>query len=190
MGNRRHDDVRRSPSFHRARFEADRNRRAVRPHRDHSHDRKRRRSTGTASARRPADRVGSARDGHRASGSLPRLASGSAERMRAALEYVLVRSLLVIVRIAPHGLGRAMGSTLGFMFYVLDRTHRRVAERNLETAFPARSRDERTAIARAAFGHFGRLLFELLKFSTLTDEEMLARVDVDGEEHSRLAYAQ
>ncbi len=46
------------------------------------------------------------------------------------------------------------------------------------------------SIARAAFAHFGRLLFELLKFSTLSREQMLARVEFDGEERARLAYAQ
>ena len=33
-------------------------------------------------------------------------------------------------------------------------------------------------------------MFELLKFSTLSSEEMLARVEFEGEERSRLAYAQ
>ena len=68
--------------------------------------------------------------------------------------------------------------------------HRRIAERNLAAAFPLRSAPERRAIARAAFAHFGRLLFELLKFSTLTPEAMLARVEFDGEDRARLAYAQ
>jgi KDO2-lipid IV(A) lauroyltransferase len=49
---------------------------------------------------------------------------------------------------------------------------------------------ERRAIARGTFIHFGRLLLELLKFSTLSPEGMLARVEFDGEERVRLAYAQ
>src|SRR5207237_773599 len=68
--------------------------------------------------------------------------------------------------------------------------HRRIAHRNRAAAFPTRSDRERRAIARAAFGHFGRLLFELLRFATLTKDEMLACVEVDGAERSRLAYAQ
>lgn len=110
--------------------------------------------------------------------------------MRHALEHALVRALLVFVRLAPGTVVRAMGTLLGLTFYVLDRAHRRIAERNLATAFPARSAEERKTIARAAFAHFGRLLFDLLEFSTLTPEQMLARVDVDGEERVRLAYAQ
>jgi KDO2-lipid IV(A) lauroyltransferase len=110
--------------------------------------------------------------------------------VRHRVEYLLVRSLLAVVRVAPDAVVRAMGTSLGLVFYTVDRAHRRIAERNLTTAFPSRPREERTAIARAAFEHFGRLLLELLKFSTLSADQMLARVDVDGEDRSRAAYAQ
>ena len=56
--------------------------------------------------------------------------------------------------------------------------------------FPSRPAAERRAIAAATFAHFGRLLFELLKFSTLSPEAMLARVEFDGEERAAAAYAQ
>ncbi len=110
--------------------------------------------------------------------------------MRHRLEYLLVRALIVLVRLAPDRLVRGCGSLLGFAFYVVDRPHRRIAERNLAAAFPLRSSSERRAIVRAAFAHFGRLLFEVLKFSTLSPDTMLARVEFDGEERARLAYAQ
>jgi KDO2-lipid IV(A) lauroyltransferase len=110
--------------------------------------------------------------------------------MKHWLEYTLVRFLLWLVRLSPDWFVRVMGTTLGMAFYTLDRAHRRIAQRNLATAFPTRPLTERQTIAREAFKHFGRLLFALLKFSTLTPEQMLARVDVDGEERSRLAYAQ
>ena len=61
--------------------------------------------------------------------------------------------------------------------------------RNLATAFPQRSPAERREIARRAFVHFGRLMVELLKFATLTPEEMLARVKIDGEERAVMAYS-
>ena len=110
--------------------------------------------------------------------------------IRHRIEYVLVRLLIGLVRIAPDSWVRGMGTLLGLTFYTVDRAHRRIAERNLETAFPARPAAERKRIAREAFKHFGRLLFALLKFSTLTPEQMLARVDVECEERGRLAYAQ
>jgi Kdo2-lipid IVA lauroyltransferase/acyltransferase len=110
--------------------------------------------------------------------------------MKHRLEYAIVRALVTIVRVMPDAVVRAWGTALGLTFYTIDRAHRRIAERNLEAAFPARPASERRAIARAAFVHFGRLLFELLKFSTLSPASMLARVEFDGEERARLAYAQ
>src|SRR5206468_641858 len=110
--------------------------------------------------------------------------------MRHRLEYLIVRLLIALVRVMPGPLVRAGGTILGLALYGIDRGHRRIAQRNLTTAFPTRRPAERRAIARAAFAHFGRLLFELLRFGTLSPAKMLARVEFDGEERSRLAYAQ
>jgi KDO2-lipid IV(A) lauroyltransferase len=110
--------------------------------------------------------------------------------VRRRLEYLLVRSLQALVRVLPDSLVRASGDALGALFFLLDRPHRRVAEDNLARAFPSRSAAERRAIVRAAFKHFGRLLFEILKFSTLSPEELLTRVEFDGGERVRLAYGQ
>ena len=110
--------------------------------------------------------------------------------MRHRLEYLIVRALIAIVRVMPPSLVHAFGTVLGQAFYTVDGAHRRIALRNLASAFPARGEAERHAIARAAFKHFGRLLVELLRFATLTPAQMAARVEVDGGERSRLAYAQ
>jgi KDO2-lipid IV(A) lauroyltransferase len=109
---------------------------------------------------------------------------------RHRLESAAVRGLIAAVRIMPPAMVERLGTTLGLTFYTLDRAHRRVADRNVAAAFPTRSDAERRAIVRGAFTHFGRLLFELLKFGTLTDAEMLARVEFEGEERVRAAYAQ
>jgi KDO2-lipid IV(A) lauroyltransferase len=110
--------------------------------------------------------------------------------MKHRIEYALVRGLIGVVRLMPDAIVRASGTILGLAFYAIDRSHRRIAQRNLATAFPLRTEDERRVIARAAFAHFGRLLFELLKFSTLSANAMLARVEFEGEDRARLAYAQ
>src|SRR5437870_3181618 len=110
--------------------------------------------------------------------------------MKHRIEYALVRTLIAIVRVMPEAAIRASGTMLGLAFYTLDGAHRRIAHRNLATAFPGRSEAERRSIARAAFAHFGRLLFQLLAFSTLSPEAMLARVEFEGEDRARLAYAQ
>ncbi len=109
--------------------------------------------------------------------------------MRHRLEYLIVRVLIVAVRVTPDPVVRACGSLIGLAFYAIDGTHRRIAEQNLAIAFPARGASERRAIARAAFTHFGRLLMELLKFSTLSPAQMAARVEFDGDARARAAYA-
>ena len=101
--------------------------------------------------------------------------------MRHRLEYVAVRALIGLVRVLPDAVVRGCGTLLGLAFYTIDRAHRRIAERNLAVAFPARPPGERRTIMRGAFTHFGRVLFEILKFSTLSHRAMLARVEFDGE---------
>ena len=85
----------------------------------------------------------------------------------------------------PSPLVDACGSALGLTFYTLDRAHRRVARAQRRGGVSHPTGAERSAIVRGAFQHFGRLLFELLKFSTLSPTAMLARVEFDGEERVR-----
>jgi Kdo2-lipid IVA lauroyltransferase/acyltransferase len=109
---------------------------------------------------------------------------------RHRLEYVAVAAIVAGVRVLPMALVLAFGSILGRAFYWFDRGHRRLAVSNLQAAFPLRTHAECLAIARGMFSHFGRLLAVLLKFSTMTSEQMLARVRSDGEERAAAAYAQ
>jgi KDO2-lipid IV(A) lauroyltransferase len=109
--------------------------------------------------------------------------------MRRRVEYWLVKAVQMVVRWMPDAAVRALGTSLGLAFYALDRVHRRTALLNLASAFPGRPERQQRAIARAAFAHFGRLLVDLLKFSTLSPEAMLARVEFDGEDRARLAYS-
>lgn len=109
--------------------------------------------------------------------------------MRHRLEDWLVRALVVLVRFMPFSVVELCGTCLGLAFFRFDRPHRRIAEQNVLEAFPSRSPVERRQIIKRAFVHFGRLLFALLKFSTLSPEDILARVEFTGDEHVRLAQA-
>src|SRR4051812_6910830 len=109
--------------------------------------------------------------------------------MKLYLEYLAVRTAIAVVRLLPGAAVDAFGSWLGFMAYAADAPHRQIAARNVEAAFPALSSRERGAIVRGAFRHFGRLLLQLLKFSTLSPEQMLERVEFEGEEEVRAAFA-
>jgi KDO2-lipid IV(A) lauroyltransferase len=110
--------------------------------------------------------------------------------VRHRLEFLAVAYVRALTGVLPHGVVRALGSGVGYLFYLLDRPHRRVALANLAQSLPSRSTAERRRIARGVFAHFGRLLFEILEFSTLSHAEMLARVEFEGEDRARLAYAQ
>ena len=95
-----------------------------------------------------------------------------------------------MVRLLPMRVVLALGMALGRAFYLFDRAHRRLAMDNLRAAFPLRSEDECRAICREMFSHFGRLLVVLLKFSTMSPDQMLACVEFDGEERVIGAHAQ
>jgi KDO2-lipid IV(A) lauroyltransferase len=90
----------------------------------------------------------------------------------------------------PMTMVRACGAALGRLVSLLDRFHRRVAVGNLMQAFPSRSRADLQQVAGAVFVHFGCLLLELIKFSTLSEEEIFARIEVEGQEHVTQAYRQ
>jgi Kdo2-lipid IVA lauroyltransferase/acyltransferase len=109
--------------------------------------------------------------------------------MNHRVEYALVVSFRAATRVAPWAVVRTTGRLLGRLFYAVDRRRRAITIDNLAQAFPARSPREHRAIGRGVFAHFGRLLFDILKFSTLSPERMLARVEFEGEEHVRHAQA-
>jgi len=104
------------------------------------------------------------------------------------LELALTRLVAGVIRLLPMTTVRACGGALGRAVYFVDGFHRRIALTNLAQAFPTRSSSEQRAVARAMFAHFGRLLLELIKFGALSDAQMLARIDSDGEERVQQAY--
>jgi KDO2-lipid IV(A) lauroyltransferase len=95
-----------------------------------------------------------------------------------------------MARTVPLSVVRGIGERLGLAFYAVDAVHRRIALANLKVAFPKKSAGECRLIARSTFQHFGRLLLELLKYSSLSRERQMALVDWEGEERVRLALAQ
>jgi len=109
--------------------------------------------------------------------------------MRHRLEYWLVAVVAFLARRLPWRVVSAAGECLGLAFYALGAGRRLVALDNLAHAFPERPDRERARIARRVFRHFGRMLLELLKYGGLSPGEILARVEVEGVENGRQAYA-
>jgi KDO2-lipid IV(A) lauroyltransferase len=110
--------------------------------------------------------------------------------VRHRLEDLVVRAVQQLVRVLPWRVVHAGGTLLGWAFYALDRPHRRMALTNLRGAFPLRNKRECRQIARGTFAHFGRLLVELLKFSALAPDRILARVEFEGRDRVEHALAQ
>ena len=111
-------------------------------------------------------------------------------KLRHYLEYGAVMTVRAVTRLLPMTTVLGLGTVMGRAFHAVSGSRRRLALQNLRAAFPARSEKERAAIARDMAGHFGRLLMALLKFSTMTPEQMLAHVEFEGEERVRSAHAQ
>jgi Kdo2-lipid IVA lauroyltransferase/acyltransferase len=110
--------------------------------------------------------------------------------IRHRLEHAAVVGVIQLVRVMPMRAVLAAGSLLGMAFYTVDQSHRRLALKNLQAAFPLRSADECRTIARGMFSHFGRLLTVLLKFGTMRPDAMLSRVEFEGEERVVAAHAE
>lgn len=110
-------------------------------------------------------------------------------RLQYRVEYAAVAIARAIIAVCPDALVSAIGTGIGVMFWAVDRGHRRLAFRQLRAAFPAKTDTECHQIARRTFIHFGRSLTALLKFSTLSQDQMRARVVFDGEDRARQAFA-
>jgi len=109
--------------------------------------------------------------------------------VRYRVEAVIVHGVSACLSVLPMRAVRALGAALGRFMYVADGFHRRLAMANIALALPSKSVDERRAIVRGVFAHFGSVLFELIRVGTLSDEQILASSDVEGDERVRQALA-
>jgi KDO2-lipid IV(A) lauroyltransferase len=113
----------------------------------------------------------------------------TARDARHRAEYALVMLVRAVVSLWPDRVVSAIGAGIGYAFWAVDAGHRRLATRQLQAAFPARSDAECRHITKQTFAHFGRSLTMLLKFSTLTPARMATRVTFEGVDRAREALA-
>lgn len=79
------------------------------------------------------------------------------------LVYLLIRVVICFIQALPYELALRLATGLAWLIYQVDGRHRRVAEENLQFAFPGRYTDaERTAIVRAVYRHFCLVLIEII----------------------------
>ena len=109
--------------------------------------------------------------------------------LRHKLEYAPVWLLVRFIGILPRPLARAFGILLGYkMFFLLPRL-RRVGMRNLEIAFPEKSKRERKKILRGVYRSLGRQLAEFCMFPRYTRENTKHLFSYDGFENYESANA-
>lgn len=104
-------------------------------------------------------------------------------------EYGLVMAVRAVVGHTPEPVSRAIGTMIGWFFYVVDGGHRRLAVSQLRTAFPLRSERECRTIARRTFVHFGQVVVATLRVSTLSPGAVRKLVEFDGVERVQAALA-
>ncbi len=109
--------------------------------------------------------------------------------MRYRLEYALAWVLLKFVGALPRPFARAAGISIAWIVYLLHGKLRRVGLRNLELAFPEKSRHERANILRGVFTSLGRQVAEVCLFPKYTHENVSKTVVYEGFENFERALA-
>jgi Kdo2-lipid IVA lauroyltransferase/acyltransferase len=103
--------------------------------------------------------------------------------MRQRLEYAAAWPFIKILGILPRPLARAVGMGLSYIVYLLHSRLRRVGMRNLEIAFPEKTKAERERILRGEFASLGRQLAEVCRFPKYTLENIDEVVVFEGFEN-------
>jgi KDO2-lipid IV(A) lauroyltransferase len=104
--------------------------------------------------------------------------------------HLIYRIIKFKVSLFPRRMSLFFGRILGTLFYFLDKKHRNVALTNLAVAFgDSHSLRERQTIARRSFRHFGEILMDLIKFTTISSEKRSALLTVSGGKHLEEALA-
>lgn len=84
-------------------------------------------------------------------------------RARHAIEYALFRAVETVALSLPRPAALAFGEGVGRLLYRLGTSRTRVARENFDTAFPGADVAWRETTLEASFGHFGRLVIEIIR---------------------------
>jgi KDO2-lipid IV(A) lauroyltransferase len=95
------------------------------------------------------------------------------------LVFAAAHLALVFFRVVPRPLGRGILNLLAFLAFYLDARHRRIADINLQVAFPEMSRLQRFRIARRSFQITAQNLLEVSRLPGLTKDSIPALVEYD-----------
>src|SRR5690348_7638401 len=109
--------------------------------------------------------------------------------MRQRLEYAAAWPFIKILGILPRPLARAFAIAIAWIVYALHVRLRRAGMRNLELAFPEKSKAEHTRILRGVFTSLGRQMAEACQFPKYTRENVNDVMVYDGFENYERARA-
>lgn len=108
---------------------------------------------------------------------------------RAWAEYVPVITLSWLLRLMPRRGALALGRALGRAASLVDRSHRRVAQQNLERAFgDSLSESERRRLVGRVYSHFGMVAADCMLMRWMRPRDIERLVEYEGVEHIRGAF--
>ena len=99
--------------------------------------------------------------------------------MDSLLVYAVARLAMAFFRLVPRPVGRGILNVLAFLAFYLDARHRRIADINLQIAFPEMSRMQRNQVARRSFQITAQNLLEVSRLSALTKDSIRSLVEYD-----------
>ncbi|HZR47340.1 MAG TPA: lysophospholipid acyltransferase family protein [Candidatus Manganitrophaceae bacterium] len=105
--------------------------------------------------------------------------------------FFSLRAVALLSRFLSWQIGIRLGGAIGTLLFFLLRRERARSRESLQAAFGAgRSERELNDIIKKSFQHLGKGLIEILNFQTLTEPEINALVEIDGEEYLKSAEAE
>ena len=121
------------------------------------------------------------------------MAASAAPRERSRRPPLLAASYRAggrILRVVPPAFRHAAAAPGGTAWYWLSPTQRRAALDNYAAALGRKRSDPEVArIAKRAFQNYGRMLMDFVLIGSLTPDELIARVTLDGRDHLDAALA-
>ncbi len=110
-------------------------------------------------------------------------------KLQTSLEYTVARAIISGLGALPRPVALTLGVSLGKIAYLLPGGLRRTGERNLELAFPEKSKAEHRQLLRGCFENLGRLLGEFSQLPRVTPEKLRTIIEYDkvGLAHLRAA---
>jgi KDO2-lipid IV(A) lauroyltransferase len=97
--------------------------------------------------------------------------------------------LLIVFRLIPRFVRKALFISVFYLFYLLDVRTRLIAWHNLKCAFPEKTMEEIVQLSKAVYRHFAVVAAEFFDIPYLTKENVHEWGDVEGLEHYYEAIA-